>query len=70
MAVVGSFTAGESALFAHVDHDAYRQRGVLLERALIAERNHSLELLCRTIPELAPEDMHQHFIGRFTARIH
>ena len=36
------------------------ESGVLLERALVAERDHSLELLSSTITELASVDPSQH----------
>ena len=44
-----------------VDHHPQRERRVLVEGALVAERDHSLELLGGSRAELASVDKHQHF---------
>ena len=45
----------------HVDHHPQRERRVLVEGALVAERDHSLELVCGSRAELTSVDEHQHF---------
>ena len=61
----GVVTRGRESSVRHVDQDPNRERGVLLERALIAERDHSFELGCGAIAECASVDADKHL-----ARMH
>ena len=46
-----------------VDHHPQRERRVLVEGALVAERDHLLELVRGSRAEVTSVDLHQHFTG-------